>query len=354
LVVSALQLLPWQAGVLQDALANLRSAGALIHGAPGSGQLNLAVNLAKAWLCETNAASREPSMFGDVPATGQPQAACGLCPSCHLVDTGYHPDLMVVLPESSMHEMGWPHLIEALEKGDKGEGKKKKLSTEIKVDAIREVVVFSQSTISRGVAKVVVVHPAERMNTVSANTLLKTLEEPPGSVRFLLSCGSLEDVLPTVRSRCQAWHLALPQGEGVLAWLAEQSPNLKVPDAALLLQAAGQSPQAALQLLAQGWQADGWKRLPREIKQGKLGICAGWPLSLLMDTLQKLAHDLACVAVQAPPRYFPPEALPAQAHLARATAWAQELRQASRHADHPFNAALKAESLLFQARRAMA
>jgi DNA polymerase-3 subunit delta' len=146
----------------------------------------------------------------------------------------------------------------------------------------------------------------------------------------------------------------LPQGEGVLAWLAEQSPKLTAPDAAMLLHAAGQSPQAAIQLLDMGWQAESWKRLPREIKQGRLGLCAGWPLSHLLDTLQKLAHDLACVAVQASPRYFPPEALPAQVHLARATAWAQELRQASRHGEHPFNAALKTESLLFQARRAMA
>ena len=341
--MSALQLLPWQAGVLREALANLSSAGALIHGASGSGQLNLAMNLAKAWLCETHAAAHSAA-----------QPACGHCQACHLVDTGHHPDLMVVLPDAVVHEMGWPHLEEALDKADKSDGKKKKLSGEIKVDAIRQVVNFSQSTISRGVAKVVVVHPAERMNTVSANTLLKTLEEPPGSVRFLLSCGSLEEVLPTVRSRCQAWRLPLPTGPEVLTWLGERADKLSADDARLLLQAAGESPQAALGLLKHGWQAAGWLRLPRDLKLGSLGLCAGWPLPVLMDTLQKVAHDLACVAVRGRPRYFPPEALPKEAHLPRVTAWSQELRQAARHAEHPFNAALKAESLLFQARRAMA
>jgi DNA polymerase III subunit delta' len=353
-VSSALQLLPWQGPVLQDALQNLSSAGALIHGAPGSGQLNLSMNLAKAWLCETNAAaSVEGAMFDDEPMPSGPRVACGQCPSCHLVDTGHHPDLMVVLPDALLHELAWPHLMEALDKADKGEGKKKRLSQEIKVDAIREVVTFSQSTISRGVSKVVVVHPAERMNTVSANTLLKTLEEPPGSVRFLLSCGALQDVLPTVRSRCQAWHLPMPQGEQVSVWLSQQMPGLSPADALLLLQAAGSSPQAAVDLMALGWQAAGWKRLPRDIQQGSLGLCATWPLPVLLDSLQKVAHDMACVAVQGSPRYFPPEAMPKQAHLARVTAWAQELRQTARHAEHPFNAALKAESLLYQARRAM-
>lgn len=341
MVVSALNLLPWQARLLTDALGCLGSAGALIHGAPGSGQLNLAMNLAKAWLCET-------------PRGSQVAIACGQCPSCHLVDTGHHPDLMVVLPEAQAPSLGWPHLEEDLDKPEKGEGKKRKPSQDIKVESIRQVVSFSQSTVSRGVAKVVVIHPAERMNTVSANTLLKTLEEPPGQIRFLLSCGSLEDVLPTVRSRCQAWHLPLPQGPEVLPWLQAQAQGLNDADAQVLLKAAGDSPQAALSLIDQGWTAAGWTRLPRDLKDGLLGACATWPTALLMDTLQKLAHDLACVAVQAPPRYFPTESLPKQASLPKVTAWGMELRKAMRHADHPWNAALKAESLLFQARRAMA
>lgn len=340
--MSALTLLPWQADRLRDALASLTSAGALIHGAPGSGQLNLALNLAKAWLCEAH----------DAKAVHQP--ACGQCASCHLVDAGTHPDLMVVLPETLWPELGWSHLEEDADKADKGEGKKRKPSQEIKVEAIRQVVTFSQSTVSRGRAKVVVIHPAERMNMVSSNTLLKTLEEPPGQVRFVLSAGSLEDVLPTVRSRCQAWHLPLPQANEVLPWLQAQASGLGAPEAALLLKAAGGSPQAALGLLTLGWDATGWARWPRDLKDGLLGQCAGWPTVALVEAFQKLAHDLGCVAVQAPPRYFPAEALPRSADLARVTAWGQELRKAMRHAEHPWNASLKAESLLFQARKAMA
>ena len=52
--------------------------------------------------------------------------------------------------------------------------------------------------------KVVVVHPAEAMNAVAANALLKTLEEPPAALRFVL-CSAAPDelLLPTIRSRCQ-------------------------------------------------------------------------------------------------------------------------------------------------------
>ena len=352
--MSALTLLPWQGPVLAQALQGLSSSAALIHGAAGSGQLNLAFQLARAWLCEGQASSAG-GMFEPAPAdTLGPQAACGQCPSCHLVDTGHHPDLIVVLPEVMWPRLGWPHIEEMLDKADKSEGKKRKPSQEIKVDAIREVVGFSQSTVSRGVAKVVLIHPAERMNTVSANTLLKTLEEPPGHVRFILSASSLQDVLPTVRSRCQAWHLPMPESAQVLPWLQDRLEGLSTDDAQTLLHAAGGSPEGALDLVAQGWHAAMWRRLPQDLKTGKVGPWGQWPIGLLVDTLQKLAHDMARVAVSAPPRYFPEEALPKGAGLPQVTAWAQELRKASVHAEHPWNAVLKAESLLFQARRALA
>lgn len=352
MVVSALTLWPWQHDLLPDALRALTSPAALLHGPMGQGQLNLAFQLAKAWLCEGHPAPG--GMFDDGPTAPERVPACGQCPSCHLVDTGYHPDLMVVVPDNVVPRLGWPHLEEALDKADKGDGRKRKLSPEIKVDAIREVVAFSQSTVSRGQAKVVLIHPADRMNTVSANTLLKTLEEPPGQVRFILSCGPLDDVLPTVRSRCQAWQMPGAPGQAVAPWLTEQVDGLSAADATALLSAAGGSPEGALELMAMGWSAALWKALPGDLKAGRVGAWGQWPLPLLLSTLQKLAHDMARVAVGAPALYFPQTALPQGAGLAQVTAWGQELRKAMRHAEHPFNASLKAESLLFQARRAMA
>ena len=343
--MSAFDLLPWQGAALNDALENLSSPASLIHGEPGSGQLEMALNVARAWLCE---APRPDSAASGASL----QPACGHCPSCHLVTAGYHPDLKVVLPETLRNTLGWEH-GEDDASADKAEAKKRKPSAEIKVDALREVVTFSQRTVSRGRVKVVLIHPAERMNTVAANTVLKTLEEPPGKVRFVLGCEALDDLLPTVRSRCQAWRLPPPDPALVRRWLQEQHAQLSDDDAELLLAAAGGSPRAALSLLALGWSGAAWRRLPADAESGMPGVWAGWPLTMVIDTLQKLCHDLACHAVGGAPRYFRADDLPAHADLERLTAWSAELRQARRHGEHPWNATLKAEALLLQARRAM-
>lgn len=341
-MVSALDLLPWQGSPLQEGLQQLSSSAVIMHGQEGGGQLALALNLAKAWLCE---AARDQG--------ASPLPACGHCASCQLVASGYHPDLKVLVPEVLQATLGWAHASE--DDADKGEGKKtRKPSQEIKVDAIRDAVNFCQHTVSRGRAKVVVVHPADRMNTVSANTLLKTLEEPPGKVRFLLSCANLDDVLPTVRSRCQGWRLPSPDTKVVLDWLCTANPGLTGRDAQALLAAAGGSPEEALRLIALGWTADIWRRWLRELQAGQTGVWASWPLPLLIDSLQKLCHDLASQAVGGAPRFFEAEALQgASADLARLTAWSAELRQARRHAEHPWNAPLKVEALVFQARKAI-
>ncbi len=344
-MVSALDLLPWQEGALRQALQQLTSSAVVMHGQDGGGQLALALNVAKAWLCE---APRPDSAY---------QPACGHCPACHLVDSGYHPDLKVLVPEALLPTLGWSHAEDEGALSDKADGKKtRKPSQEIKVDAIREAVLFSQHTVSRGQAKVIVVHPADRMNTVSANTLLKTLEEPPGKVRFLLSCGGLDDLLPTVRSRCQAWRLPQPDTAAVLDWLCMNHKDLRPDDARTLLAAAGDSPEGALKLLELGWTAEVWRRWLRDLQAGQSGVWATWPLPLVIDGLQKLCHDLASVAAGGRPRFFvDPQALEgAKPDLPRVTAWAAELRQARRHAEHPWNAPLKIEALVFQARRALA
>ena len=91
--------------------------------------------------------------------------------------------------------------------GEAKAGGKKQPSKEIKVEAVRGAVAFAQTTPAREAGKVVVLHPAERMNGIAANALLKTLEEPAGSARFILSCSAPEALLPTIRSRCQAFAL---------------------------------------------------------------------------------------------------------------------------------------------------
>lgn len=330
---------PWQAEPLQEALQQLTSHAVLLHGVPGIGQFEFALGMARSWLCE----AQEPGQFKRV--------ACGQCVSCKLIDAGSHPDLMVVLPEALQAQYGWQSESgDDADSGSEKSGKAKKLSQEIKVDAIRAVVLFAQHTASRGRAKVVLVHPAESLNLVAANTLLKTLEEPPGLVRFVLSGSALDSLLPTVRSRCQAWRLPLPAPQQAAAWLQSEIAGLSDPDARLLLQASGEQPLTARDRHAAGVDGRYWAQIPKEVAQGQGSKWTTWPLPLQVEMLQKLCHDLACVATGADPRYFPSESLPAPPDLNRLTAWAAELRKAQRHAEHPWNAGLKTESLLQQAR----
>jgi DNA polymerase-3 subunit delta' len=111
------------------------------------------------------------------------------------------------MPETLSLELGWP-LDEVTQK--KIDETDRKASKFIKVEAARQAVVFTQFTRSRGDTKVVLVYPAERMNMESANTLLKTLEEPVGSMRFVLATEAAHQLLPTVRSRCLTHHLQWP------------------------------------------------------------------------------------------------------------------------------------------------
>jgi DNA polymerase-3 subunit delta' len=332
---------PWLQQPLAAALTQLHSHAALLHGPEGVGQFEFALALARAWLCEA------------APAGSASQPACGRCTSCHLIEAGSHPDLMVVLPEALQATLGWQGADEGEGTSEKSASKTKKLSNEIKVDAIRRVVQFSQHTASRGRAKVVLIHPAERMNMIASNTLLKTLEEPPGQVRFVLSGAALDQLLPTVRSRCQAWRLPLPDTEAAVEWLRLQIGGAGADDARVLLDAAGGQPLTARDRHELGLDARYWPQIPKDLLQGAATALTQWPIALVVETLQKVCHDLACVAVDAAPRYFPVGSLPIAPDLNLLTTWAQELRKASRHAEHPWNQNLKIETLLLQARAVM-
>lgn len=333
--------LPWLGVPLQQALRTQRGHALLVHGPQGTGQFELALCLAQAWLCEG---------LGDGKGGTAPQSAlqaCGRCASCHLVQARSHPDLLVLVPDASRESLGWG----SAEEGDDGEGKasKAKPSKEIKVEAVRAAVTFAQSTSARGRGKVVVIHPAERMNAIAANTLLKTLEEPPGIARFVLSCGAPDALLPTIRSRCQAVALALPPAEVATAWLAQH----KVAQPEVMLAAAGGQPLEALAWVQDGIDAVSWARLPRQMAAGEAAAVSSWPLPLLLDALHKLCHDAMCVASGAGPRYFPPASMPAGAALPTLVAWSKALRIATRHAEHPWNMPVMVESLVQQAAQAL-
>lgn len=306
-------------------------------GPAGIGQFQFAMAMAQAWLCET-------------PSTQRPEGlACGHCEGCRLVVQRSHPDLRLLVPEAWRAQAG----LHAEEGGESDEGKKRKPSQEIKVDQVRGALDFSERTAGRAPLKVVVVQPAEALNAVSANALLKTLEEPPGNMRFVLACGAADSLLPTIRSRCQSIVLTPPDRAQALAWLAGQG----IADAGPLLDACGGLPLAAREQAAAGRDAAAWQAFPSQVMRGDAAALAAWPLPVLAQALGRLCYDATARAAGAPARFFPawqPRALPQGPEgLARLTACAASLRRFARQADHPWNAGLAVESLVMQVQVAL-
>jgi len=323
-------MLPWLESPLLAALASVRSHAVLLQGPAGVGQYELAQGLAQAWLCEA------PQPDG---------RACDHCASCHLFKARTHPDFQVIVPEALRESLG------LVDEAESTKESKTKPSREIKVDAVRAMLAFAQASSARGRAKVVIVHPAEALNTVAANALLKTLEEPAGQLRFVLTCSAPEALLPTIRSRCQPFSMGLPERELSQQWLVEQ--GLPAPDASTLLAAAGGRPQEARDWFEAGLKASLWKALPQQLEKGQTLVLNELPVPRAIDALQRLCHDLLRVSHGAPPSYFPADTLARPKASAPLLAWEQVLRRAARHAEHPVNGALLMESLVVQGQQAL-
>lgn len=324
-------LAPW-IQVQASQLLQQRGHAWLLQGPSGLGQYSLGLALVRAWLCE------QPG----------PHGACGQCASCHAIDVRTHADLCVLMPETIMLELGWPLDEKAQNDID---DKKRKPSREIRIEAMRDAIQFSQRTSARGLGKAVLIYPAERMNHVTANALLKTLEEPPGDVRFVLASEAAHQLLPTIRSRCLTHTLPWPSADAARAWLQEQ--GVPATDARGLLQAAGGRPDDALSYGATGRDPRAWRVLPRAMQVGDVSAVSDWPPAQLIDALHKLCHDLMATAVGATPRYFEAADLPRAPGLPALQAWQRTLMRESRTADHPYNSGLMLEALVSRAQSAL-
>lgn len=278
-----MSLYPWLKPVLQQwqqQRGRLHHAW-LLQGAAGIGKGALARAMAAALLCES------------VQADG---GACGVCTGCHLYALGHHPDLRILQPPQ--------------EEDEKDKDKLRRRQPIIAIEQVRELADFIGLTSHRGQYRVVIVEPAEALNTAAANALLKTLEEPPANTVFLLVCHQPGRLLPTVRSRCRRLLVPMPSAAEACAWLQQQ--GLQEPDAWLAL--SGGAPLAALDAREDA-QAE-WRsglldalRVPQSLevtalarRLEKAGPALLWPL------LARWVHDLALCHSGSAPRYFPREA----------------------------------------------
>ena len=327
--------LPWLAAPLRRTLATRNAHALLVYGPGDVGQFELALLLAQAWLCEDLT----------LPIDQRP---CRACASCRLVLARSHPDQLVLVPAALRESLGWDAAGEGDEAAE-GSSSKKKPSKEIRVEAVRAAIEFATVTSARGRGKVVVVHPAERMNVVAANAFLKTLEEPAGNARFVMCSSAPDTLLPTLRSRCQSVPLSVPPRNVAEEWLLEQG----IEQPAVLLAACAGQPAQVLALRALGIDAQAWRALPARIARGDASACHGWPLPVVVEVLQKLCHDAVSVTCGGTPRFFAAGSVHSCSSLPALFAWSAELSRVARHAEHPWTLDLSTQSLVQQGAEAL-
>ncbi len=330
-VAARLSPAPWIAAQTTRLLAQ-RGHAWLLHGPSGLGQYDLAMQMVRAWLCEN------PTTSG----------ACGVCGSCHAIDVRTHADVFVLMPETVMLELLWPLGEKAQTELD---DKKRKPSKEIRIDAMRDAIEFSQRTSAWGRGKAVLVFPAERMNVVSASALLKTLEEPVGDVKFALASEAAHQLLPTIRSRCLGHAMVWPQTADAIHWMV--SNGVETSAAPILLRAAGGRPDDALVLANSGRDPATWALLPKAVQRGDMTSMQGWTPAETVHALHKICHDLQLLGQGATPRFFAAQDLPKPVSQKVLSQWARSLARTMRTVEHPFNPGLMQEALVSEAKTAL-
>jgi DNA polymerase III subunit delta' len=226
------------------------------------------------------------------------------------------------------------------------------------------------------------------MNVITANTLLKTLEEPPGEVKFILATEAAHQLLPTIRSRCIGHTMVWPDFDDALAWLqtqmaapavtdgpAKSARPSKPPDPAdlqTLLIAAGGRPADALawaQSAPPLEAAKHWQSLPVAMARGDVGALSGFSPGDAVVALQKLCHDALALKMGAVPRFFSAKDIAAataarpgpaakenrspNASIQALSQWAKELATTARTVEHPYNPGLMLEFLVSRAALAL-
>ncbi len=334
--------LPWQEQLATSWLSKRdRFAHAwLIHGLPGIGKRQFALAAAASLLCES-------------PVKG---IACGHCAACLWLASGNHPDLRRIRPEAVALEEG----ASANAGEDDGDtispAPKKAPSKDIRVEQLRGLTSWFNTATHRGGWRVAVLYPAQSMNHISANALLKVLEEPPEHTVFLLVADAPDRLLPTLVSRCRRFPLPVPEQSESTAWLKAQG----VSRAEEWLAAAGGAPLLADQLARSGTNPcpDWLSQLISPLAGGRapdIGPIADqlekMPSELWIDNLQRLLLDLLLAASSVPVRYFPTLEKQTQlaadhASLADLADTAKWLAQQRATASHPLNAKLLVHATL--------
>ncbi|MFJ8625986.1 DNA polymerase III subunit delta' [Kitasatospora sp. NPDC093550] len=236
----------------QGGNASLMTHAWLFTGPPGAGQVTAARSFAAALQCTSP----------DLALGGTP--GCGFCDGCHTVLAGSHADVKYVRTDG----------------------------LSIGVGDMRDLVLRASSYPTGGRWSVILVDAAHRLTEAAANALLKGVEEPSPRTVWLLCAPSVQDVLPTIRSRCRLLVLRTPAAEAVADQLVRRDGV--DPETARLAALAGQGDIERSRRLAVDEQARSRRaevlRIPLEV--GDIGGCLA-AAQRLVDTAKADAEALA-------------------------------------------------------------
>jgi DNA polymerase-3 subunit delta' len=313
--------LPWLEAPFDSvrgaAAAGRLPQGLLVHDAPGAGGLRLVKRIAQLVLCTAE------------------QAPCGICSACRRVDSGEHPDLLLVTP------------------------KEESKLQQITVDDVREACEQLVMTSYEGRGSVAVITPADALNHNAANALLKTLEEPRPRLHILLVTTRPSSLPATILSRCQRLKITPPPRADVLAWLQAERPS---PDWPAALDAVGGAALDALEGDPAGLRQlrdDTW-RLLREALKGSLDVVRtadAWSKDALPLRLNCIETYLTRRVLEGPELLGHPVEVRAGAHLsgpdleinvASALGLLDAVKELRQQAGTTLNKALAVERLLWR------
>ena len=360
---------PWLQPIWDGINLSVFPSAVLLHGQSGIGKFEFSIELAKALLCEALASATKP---------------CNQCEACRWFDSGNHPDFIALVPET--HRKLLPHgdfetdadspkKAKSSQADSDSDAPEKKEKKSISIEDARSAIEGLSIGSHRGGNRVILVYPLEMLRADSANTLLKSLEEPPKNTIFILLADRLDRVLPTIRSRCRLLSAPRPDRLVGLHWLRTQLNNvadlkINAADVESIYDEQGGAPYAVLESLIARHNKDDKDELTIAIQASRYLLQAmsqggriNWldaadkthkaQYSVLLATMQRWISDLQSSVQNGGPRYYPKhqvaiQVLAQQVRLPKLLRFWKSLIQARRHETHPLATRIQLEALLSQ------
>ena len=195
---------PYVVKLLTNSIKKERLAHAyLFKGSKGTGKKQVAIQLTKAYFCRVRESS-EP---------------CDECPDCKRIDSGNHPDVHLVEPDGQS----------------------------IKIEQVRKLQKEFSYLGLESKSKAYIIQHAERMTTQAANSLLKFLEEPGQMTIAMLMTENPQQLLDTIRSRCQILTFAPQSQKQLIQALTEKAYSEQLARTAVALTNDQQEAEAFLE-----------------------------------------------------------------------------------------------------------